>query len=290
MRAFVLAVLLATSAARFVSAQVSTAAPAEVDTQTAERARELGLAGLRAYEESRFEAALDSFQKAEALAHSPVFELYMARCLLGLERPDEARAWLEKVAALEASDRAPEAWRRAREEARTLLDATPESNAAPESKTLPESETPRSEPPVEALPPSAAEPKETPPHAIPPPPASVPPPRQNFWQRATPLHRGAYVAFGVGAAGLVFAGIAGTWAVVLASDVRAHCEDGVCPPEQEPRAQEAIELANLATIGLVVLAAGGVTGTVLWVWPDKKQRAGVQLGLTAAGLRLSGSF
>ncbi len=66
--------------------------PTQVD-----RAREIGLQGLAAFGRGKFAEALELFAQAEELAHSPVFQVYMARCLLELSRPVEARALFARI-------------------------------------------------------------------------------------------------------------------------------------------------------------------------------------------------
>jgi len=264
------------------SPRAATAEAVQPGRAPTEQARELGRRGLTAFERGDFEAALEHFQRAEGLAHSPVFQLYAARCLLALERPDEAQSLLRAITAESLDERAPEAWRRAQAEARLEL-VRLEVPAAPTT-----------EPAGTATPVGVAADGQVEQVAsgTPPLPSDHPEPRsaRNFWQRAAPTERGAWTAFGAGATGLVFAVITGALAVVEAAKVKENCVGTSCRLEDLPRAQHAEQLANLATVGTVVFAVGGATGTVLWLLPKKDADRAVALAVSGPGLSLSGRF
>lgn len=278
----VLLMALCWSAAGFAqtAARAESTPPGEQEgsaTQAdAERARDLGHAGLNAYGQGDFERALDLFHEAEALAHSPVFRLYAARCLLALERTEEGRAELEAILATTPSEGVPDAWLRARRSAEDELAALPTSTSDVPSDAPADFDADGRVVSIvnaEALPPS-------------PPPA--PAPAHSFWNRATPEQRGAFVAFGVGAVGLVFSAITGGIALAETAAIKANCMNNVCPPEDLPRAEYATQMANLATVGASVALAGGVTGTVLWLLPGHDR--GVALSVAGPSLRLEGRF
>lgn len=80
-----------------------------------------GHAGLERFRRGDFSGALAEFGRAEALAHSPVFALYVARCQRSLGRLLEARASYQKVASEGLAESAPASWRRAQSDARVEL-------------------------------------------------------------------------------------------------------------------------------------------------------------------------
>jgi hypothetical protein len=245
-------------------------------TEDAERARDLGRAGLDAYGQGDFARALDLFQKAEALAHSPVFQLYAARSLRELGKLDEARAEFETILATTPSEGAPEAWLRARSSAEDELAALP-------SPTSENPETTSQDFDADGHVVSVATAEMPPPDSHP-----EPAPRQSFWKRATPAKRGAMVAFGVGALGLVFAAVTGGIAMAESAAIKDRCMNNVCPPEELPRVEYATQMANLATVGAGVALAGGVTGAVLWFLPERDR--GIALSVAGPSLRIEGRF
>lgn len=249
-------------------------------THASDQARELGRSGLRAFGNSEFVTALEAFQRAERLAHSPVFQLYAARCLVALDRVSDARALLTAISTETMAPSAPEAWRRAQADARielVLLDPprTPDDPAATAPSgfeadghvTLVASGVPR-------MPTWHPEPA----------------PARNFWQRATPNERGSLVAFGASATGLVFAVVTGALALVESAKVKENCVGTSCRPEDLPRAQDAEQLANLATVGTTVFIAGAGAGLVLWLLPAGPAQGELSVGLRGPGLHLDARF
>lgn len=269
---------LAQAAAAAPSAATE-AQPSETTSRVdAERARDLGRTGLDAYGQGDFERALDLFRKAEALAHSPVFQLYAARSLRQLGQLEKARAEFEAILATTPSEGAPDAWLRARSSAEDELAALP-------SATSEKPETTSKGFDADGHVVSVATGEMPPPGSHP-----EPAPRQSFWTRATPAKRGAMVAFGVGAVGLVFSAITGGMAIAESMAIKANCVDNVCPAEDRPRAEYATDLANLATIGGGVALAGGVTGLVLWLVPDGRHTAALGVRVAGPSLRFEGRF
>lgn len=95
----------------------STEAPPERLGRNA-RAVEEGRAALEAYERSEWEVALRGLQRAEELAHSPVFVLYIARAQQQLGAWLEARRQYESITNQPLTPTTPPAWRRAIDAAR----------------------------------------------------------------------------------------------------------------------------------------------------------------------------
>ena len=82
-----------------------------------ERALQLGNEGLELYNQENYEAALERFDDAESLVHSPVFLLYIARIEHRRGRWVRAIAHYNRVLGEPLAADAPDTWRRAREEA-----------------------------------------------------------------------------------------------------------------------------------------------------------------------------
>ena len=100
----------------FASAEVSIA-PA-----TAVEAIRLGNAALEHFTAERWDQALSGFRAADATMHSPVFGLYIARCLRRLGRWHEAVDVLKGVGEVELPPDAPEPWQQAQQDSRRELD------------------------------------------------------------------------------------------------------------------------------------------------------------------------
>lgn len=88
-----------------------------------EKALALGHEGLTAFEQGKWQEALDRFSAAEALTHSPVFLLYAGRSLRNLGRLREAEARLDRVAGEALPADSPVAWQQAQRDARAELSA-----------------------------------------------------------------------------------------------------------------------------------------------------------------------
>ncbi len=92
--------------------------PYELSDTDRKLAVRLGREAVALYNEQRFEDAFDRFADAETLVHSPVFVLYMARIERHRGRWRLALAHFDTVLSEDVSGDAPEAWRRAHQEAR----------------------------------------------------------------------------------------------------------------------------------------------------------------------------
>jgi hypothetical protein len=111
------------SAAPSASAAPTTQSPPSTSAETAgfgserERALELGREGMDAYRNERWQDADDRFARAEALVHSPVFVLYLARSRRNLGRLLGARSLYQQVLGETIARDAPDPWRAAQREA-----------------------------------------------------------------------------------------------------------------------------------------------------------------------------
>jgi hypothetical protein len=81
----------------------------------------IGHSALELYEEGRYQSALTLFRRADAVAHSPVFALYVARCQRNMGSFLAARASYRAVLDESLDEQAPEPWKRAQEAARDEL-------------------------------------------------------------------------------------------------------------------------------------------------------------------------
>jgi hypothetical protein len=82
---------------------------------------------------------------------------------------------------------------------------------------------------------------------------------------ARPNHVPAFIAFGVGGAGLAVGAVAGIVAMSKRSELDQVCPGGQCyQGEGNDTLDAARTAANVSTIGLVVGAAGAATGVALW--------------------------
>jgi hypothetical protein len=78
----------------------------------------LGREGFDLYGKRQFQRAHDTFARAEAATHSPVFVLYMARCKKNMSRLLEAKALYDRVLADDVSSSSPAPWVEAQADAR----------------------------------------------------------------------------------------------------------------------------------------------------------------------------
>ena len=94
---------------------------AEAGAQSEEEvagARAAATEGIKAYNDGRWSAALDLFQRAESLLHAPTHLLYMARANAKLGRLVAARELYNKIIREPLGPKAPKAFQSAQEAAR----------------------------------------------------------------------------------------------------------------------------------------------------------------------------
>ena len=89
----------------------------------------------------------------------------------------------------------------------------------------------------------------------------------------TDLRTWAYVAGGVGVAGLLTFGVFGVMNNSKHSDLEERCENGVCPKDAEEDADTGRTYQTVANVGLVVGIVGLATGTVLYLMSGKEEKA-----------------
>jgi hypothetical protein len=105
-----------------LASALSVASPCPAAPQTdSQRALALGYEGDGLFERKDWDAAYERFKQADALAHSPVFVLYMARCRRNAGRLIEAAAIYAKITAEPLGTNAPKPFRDALKDASTEL-------------------------------------------------------------------------------------------------------------------------------------------------------------------------
>ncbi len=102
------------------------AAPAAAQSEPtqpapAERALIAGREGLELYTAQRWAECAARFAEAEALTHSPVFRLYLGRCLRGAGKLLSAREELRAISSEALPEGAPSPWRQAKTDATAEL-------------------------------------------------------------------------------------------------------------------------------------------------------------------------
>jgi hypothetical protein len=100
--------------------------------------------------------------------------------------------------------------------------------------------------------------------------AEAPPPPPPEAKRDRTL---AYVAFGVGGAGLVFGAVTGALALGKHGDLADKCPNDRCPNALGDEVDSFRTMGTLSTIGFIVAGAGIAAGTVLWITAPKKEPA-----------------
>jgi len=290
--------------------------------QQNQAAVDLAYEGKERFEAADYATALDRFEKARALAASPVFDLYIARSLKALGRWREALIAYERTAQYQV-------------EASNVSFLQAQENAARERTEL-EARMPRLSITAPHLSDDAAvkleidgEPTPVPTQGL----AFDPgkhvlsasagaeshgevvtlaagqsleielPFGKQAADTATPAAQSepstmrglsplAWTAFGIGAAGLVVGVTTGTWALVNMSELNAHCEETNACSGGMPSNPDYLELRNttsaLATtadIGFIVAGAGALLGVTfaLTLGKDKKKDAPSALELRPLG-------
>jgi hypothetical protein len=318
---------------------VAPAARAESEADRA-TARELAAEGNEALKKKSFETAEDRFRRADALVHAPTLVVDHARSLVGLGRLAEAYQRYQLVLSEGAAPSAPRGWKQAVKDAErevqplaakiawlTLnvktqadvhvwMDGTevaagdlgarrpvdPGSRAVTAraagfqpkeiSVTLTAGGETSLDIELDPLPPEAPPTRLAP--LEPTAPVAPPPAKNRTW---------VYVAFGVGAAGLVTGATAGILALGVRSDIQAECPDLTCP-----RAKDSDELSHfhdqkskyqtlgtVSGVGFVLGLAGAGAGTALLLMQNNSGKepaptARVVPYLGVGELGVSGSF
>jgi hypothetical protein len=104
----------------------------------------------------------------------------------------------------------------------------------------------------------------------------------------------AYVAYGIGAAGLMLSGVSAVLMLSTRANLEESCQDGLCPPRAAGDLSRFPLYGTLAAVGLGVGLAGAGAGTYFWLSAkprDEVARGGAVTAQVAPGyVGLSGSF
>lgn len=288
-------------------------ARAEAEDDPIARSVAVATEGLERFNRDDFQGAYDKFYLAEQLAHSPVFQLYLARCKARLGELLAARERYDELIAERLPEGAPPTWSQAQKDAETERSALaiPQLRITvhPLEAAVTIDGTPRGagegplvdvdpgEHRVEAIlgdrrahrvvvvaagdPPVAVElrlPKAT---------TIVDAPTE---PRPGPLWPGIVVT-SAGAVGLGVGAVLGGLALALDGDLEEPCgPEGQCPAE---RADDLDRLGVYETGSTVGFVAGGLlaaTGIVLLVWRPGGEDAPVTTSLGLDGFQLRARF
>jgi hypothetical protein len=277
---------------------VARAEPTEADRATA---RSLASEGYDALERKDYATAVDRFRHADALVHAPTIGVDLARALVGLGRYVEAYERYELVIREGVPKSAPVSWKQAVEDAqREVADLEPRlgwivihvmgpldpqvtidgedvpegsigvRRAADPGKRTVRASAPGFDPATQVVAIKEGQEqvvtlvlKHSPaaPHAVTPPPQPV--------EAAPPPHHvsrvPAWIAFGVGGAGLVVGSVTGIMALNLHSELSPKCPGNSCPPDLQSDVNRYHTLGTISGIGFGVAVAGAATGAVLLV-------------------------
>ena len=90
----------------------------------------------------------------------------------------------------------------------------------------------------------------------------------------------AYVAFGVGGAGLAVGSVFGALALSKRGNLNSACVDKVSPPSEQSNIDSAHTRGNVSTVGFIVGGVGIAVGATWLLWPNPpRPRADVGLVL-----------
>jgi hypothetical protein len=113
-------------------------------------------------------------------------------------------------------------------------------------------------------------------------PAPPPPEPPRPESTTSPLRTGAYVAGGIGVAGLVTFGIAGIMARSTYNDLNSACSGGPCPSDKTGEISSGKTQQTIANVGLVVGIAGVAAGGTLFVLSLPKSTPGTTTGVVVS--------
>lgn len=201
--------------------------------------------------EGSFDKACPLYQAAHELNSTGGTALRAADCYEKIGKYDRALEMYRYIVAHGASDKVPERVKLAEGRVAAL-----EKQLAPPPPTATAIVPP---------PPTATQ-------APPPPPSRVP----------------AYVAFGVGGAGIVVGAITGVLALSDASALKKKCPNDACPAGVDWKGEKSAAMTKgwISTVGFGVGAAGVVAGIVLLVVTSPKTQAKMGTALGPDGLTL----
>jgi len=280
------------------------AQPSEVDRASA---RSLAAEGYDALERKDYATAADRFRHADALVHAPTISVDFARALVGLGRLVEAQERYQLVIREGVPKGSPASWKQALEDAqKEVADLEPrlswivihvmgplDPEVTIDGVKIPEGSIGARR----AADPGKAEVRATAPgfeeasesvtlregdeqtvtlvlkkSATQHPAEAEPPPAVPQVDQHGSSHLPAWIAFGVGGAGLVLGSVTGIWALGAHSDLDAAGPSGTCHPKDGTEEHEMRSdlsryhtLGTISGVGFAIAIAGAATGAVLLV-------------------------
>jgi hypothetical protein len=283
-------------------ARAAGADPSAADRATA---RTLAQEGQQALDAKKFSAAADKFTRADQLVHAPTLLLGLARAQLGMNKLVEAQESYNRIIREGVAQGSPRSWSKALEDAtkevdaitarlpwvtisvlgptnpEVVIDSTPVPNASlgvkrpvnpgshtikasaegfnPSEKTMMFAEGQSisvnlelEQAPTEAAPVAAPQTPEA--------------PAPSGGGRKT----AAFVALGLGGAGLAVGGVAGILAMSKHTQLKQACPDGVCDPTTQGAALDSYHtVGTISTIGFIAGGVGVAAGAILLLTQPK---------------------
>jgi hypothetical protein len=301
--------------------QAAWAEPTAADRATA---RTLAQEGQDALEAKKYSVSVDRFSRAESLVHAPTLLLGLARAQLGLGNLVESQESYNRIIREGVAPNAPRSWNKAladaSKEVQSLAPRIPWVTITVNGPTSPEVALDATTvPPASLGVRRAVNPGE---HSIrasgegylvatktislnegqtlsvtldlekapAPPPAPiveapvVPMAPETSKPNAGPRKTLAFVAYGVGGAGLIAGGITGVLALQKHQQLKnAGCSNSRCPAEESSQLSSYHTAGTISNIGFIVAGVGAVTGTILLLTLPRSStsRAGVDQELSA---------
>lgn len=223
------------------------ATPAYADAETDKvAAAALADAALVQLQRGDTRSALDLFSRASALVPAATFALYEARCLVALDRLDEADLAYSRASAFDEGPTATAAQKQAIAEARTERAALRKKR---EAKARPIEPAPRAPDPPPAL-------------VVAPTPSAPPPPPETV---ASGPSRAAVVALGVGGAGVAFGVVSGLVMISKKHELDDACPTGRCSPSSSDQLDAYRSARTVSMVGWGVGLVGLGVGAGLWI-------------------------
>jgi hypothetical protein len=242
-----------------------------------------GQKGLEAFGAGDLEASYRLFSEAEALAHSPVFLLYLARVRARQGALEEALEHYERTRSEKLAENAPEAWHAAVEQAtaeasevraRLAARSDAEMRAGVKDQAV-AAESPST--PHDASPEPSPEPK----------PRWVPNVPKQHEPSGNPTRRAAYVVLGASAVGALVGATTGLIAWLRFQPVKQRCTQAGCDPADSAIISDVHAWGRASDISFVLAGAGLATaGILFWVAPSSSRQAAP----SNFGVAVTGSF
>jgi hypothetical protein len=253
-------------------------------TDPVAQARQLGEAGVKLYQASRWDEAYDALSKAEELHHAPTLVLFMARTQRARGRLLEARTLYQKLDGEPLDANAPEAFRDAQRDARTELAALAEripqltlraKGGVAAAFRIDDWDVPSDAPYVELDPGNYTLVARAPGKLDKSQPLSVAEGARQTVELELldapsdgPATHGALFGPGIallaaGGAGLLMGAVTGGVSLARVAAIKEECIDNHCPASSEPAAEDARALGIASTVTLTIGGVAVVSGLVM---------------------------